>query len=191
MSKLPLDIHVKEEDDEWVVAEISDTRINTSSEIKWKAAVVNDEDVKRYIRGCLKGMDLYSSYEIEGSGRKYVVVMIDYYSKWPEARIVSDIRSRKMIDFYEEVWRREGYPEELVMGSVMAHFVKKPMSETVASLVLASQGPEEEVVWMLFYDAEAEVLATFMKEANVLHIFLPRASICLLSLSGDTDDEAE
>ncbi|KAJ1137411.1 hypothetical protein NDU88_003817 [Pleurodeles waltl] len=53
----------------------------------------------------------FSSTGVEG---KWAIVLVDYFSKWPEVAFGRDIRSKCVISFCEEIFRREGYPGCLV-----------------------------------------------------------------------------
>ena len=60
------------------------------------------------------GIDFIGPLEGGGAGRRFAIVMTDYFSKWPEVAFCSHPSSRAVIDFMETVAVREGYPEELV-----------------------------------------------------------------------------
>ncbi|KAJ1216590.1 hypothetical protein NDU88_004191 [Pleurodeles waltl] len=101
-----------------------------------------DRDVEKFVRNCLccacsdkthigkstsvvpipfphkpwerVGMDVCGPFNLEGEGKTFAIVMMDYHSKWPEVSLVRDVRSSVIIELCEEIWRREGYPEVLV-----------------------------------------------------------------------------
>ena len=47
-------------------------------------------------------------------GNKYILTYIDYYSSYPEACILKEISSRKVIKVLTDIFSRFGYPEEIV-----------------------------------------------------------------------------
>ncbi|KAJ1137275.1 hypothetical protein NDU88_003688 [Pleurodeles waltl] len=62
----------------------------------------------------------------------YAVVLMDYFSKWPEVEFVSKISTEVVIEFLENVFAREGVPETLVSdkgvqftSTKMAAFLKR------------------------------------------------------------------
>lgn len=46
--------------------------------------------------------------------QRFFIVLIDYYSKWPEVQAVSSVTSSTVINFLKDVFAREGSPCELV-----------------------------------------------------------------------------
>ena len=45
---------------------------------------------------------------------KYILTYIDYYSSYPEACVLKEITSRKVIKALADIFSRFGYPEEIV-----------------------------------------------------------------------------
>ncbi|XP_043245887.1 uncharacterized protein K02A2.6-like isoform X1 [Amphibalanus amphitrite] len=60
------------------------------------------------------GIDFIGPMEGGGVQRRFAIVMVDYYSKWPEVAFCAHPNSESVIEFMEAVASREGYPEELV-----------------------------------------------------------------------------
>ena len=60
------------------------------------------------------GVDVLGPYQCLPGGARYIIVMIDYCSKWPEIKLVREVNTRTVIDFMREIFLREGFPEELV-----------------------------------------------------------------------------
>lgn len=58
--------------------------------------------------------DIMGPYEHRPQHQRFVLVLVDYYSKWPEVKFVSSITTDVVIRFLTEVFVREGYPRELV-----------------------------------------------------------------------------
>jgi hypothetical protein len=61
------------------------------------------------------GIDLVGPLAITGHGNKYIVVAIDYATKWVEARAIKDATAQSIIPFLtEDIITRHGYPKELI-----------------------------------------------------------------------------
>ncbi|KAL1278894.1 hypothetical protein QQF64_025567 [Cirrhinus molitorella] len=45
---------------------------------------------------------------------RFVVTLVDYYSKWPEIAFVSHPTTQAMMQFLSTVFSREGNPKELI-----------------------------------------------------------------------------
>ncbi|MEL6816472.1 MAG: RNase H-like domain-containing protein, partial [Cyanobacteria bacterium J06598_3] len=60
------------------------------------------------------GIDFIGPLEGGGVNRRFAVVLVDYYSKWPEVGFCSSPSSQAVVDFLESVTCREGFPEEVV-----------------------------------------------------------------------------
>ena len=60
------------------------------------------------------GLDFIGPMEGGGVQRRFALVAVDYYSKWPEVAFCSSPTSDVVADFLETVARREGYPVEIV-----------------------------------------------------------------------------
>ena len=58
--------------------------------------------------------DIMGPYENRPPHLRYVLVLVDYYSKWPEIEFVQSITTRVVIRFLSSVFAREGFPQELV-----------------------------------------------------------------------------
>ena len=56
--------------------------------------------------------------------QRYGIVLIDYYSKWPEVAFVSEPSTDAVIDFLMTVASREGWPRELVSDNG-THFTSR------------------------------------------------------------------
>lgn len=60
-------------------------------------------------------IDILSPFPQTTNKRKYVIVVVEYFSKWPKAKAVRSITSQQMIDF---IWRnivcRFGIPRTLI-----------------------------------------------------------------------------
>ena len=44
---------------------------------------------------------------------EYVVTLIDYYSRWPEAKIMKSVTSRTILAWLDEVFATHGYPKQI------------------------------------------------------------------------------
>ena len=61
------------------------------------------------------GLDIKGPLPITKSGNRYIIVAMDYFTKWPEARAIKDIKAETVAKFlYEEVICRHGAPEEIL-----------------------------------------------------------------------------
>ena len=59
-------------------------------------------------------IDFIGPISSPGSNDVYGIVLVDYYTKWPEVRIVKKVTTDSVIAFLEEIFAREGIPEILV-----------------------------------------------------------------------------
>nr|XP_037286010.1 uncharacterized protein K02A2.6-like [Rhipicephalus microplus] len=59
-------------------------------------------------------IDIMGPFERAPADCRFVIVAVDYFSRWPESAFCSDITSRTVINFLLAVFAREGYPTELV-----------------------------------------------------------------------------
>ena len=44
---------------------------------------------------------------------EYVVTLIDYYSRWPEAKIMKSVTSRTILTWLDELFATHGYPKQI------------------------------------------------------------------------------
>ncbi|GBC53477.2 putative integrase core domain protein [Rhizophagus irregularis DAOM 181602=DAOM 197198] len=78
------------------------------------------KDVKEYVKTFKEpfhriGIDIKGPLPITSSGNKYIIVAIDYFTKWPEARAISNIKAETVAKFiYEEIICRHGVPQEIL-----------------------------------------------------------------------------
>lgn len=63
-----------------------------------------------------------------GKRERFAIVMVDYYSKWPEVGFCASPCTDAVIEFLETVATREGYPEQIVSDNGKA-FVSSEFSE--------------------------------------------------------------
>jgi len=112
------------------------------------------EDVKEYIRTCdtcqrrgtqhrreelipIKvqgpfhriGIDIKGPLPVTSSGNRYIIVAMDYFTKWPEARAIPNMRAETVAKFiYEEIICRHGVLQEILSDRGMS-FVNKIIDE--------------------------------------------------------------
>ena len=112
------------------------------------------EDVKNYIRSCdicqwrepqqrreelipIKvkgpfhriGIDIKGPLLITLKGNRYIVVAMDYFSKWPEARAIPNCKAETVAKFiYEDIITRHGVPQELLSDRGTS-FINKVIEE--------------------------------------------------------------
>ena len=76
------------------------------------------------------GIDIKGPLPITKEGNRYIIVAIDYLTKWPEARAVSDIKAKTVAKFiYEDIICRHGAPI-ILLSDRGSNF----MSELIAEL---------------------------------------------------------
>ncbi|XP_078503469.1 uncharacterized protein LOC144762184 [Lissotriton helveticus] len=68
------------------------------------------------------GVDLVGPFYLLPSCSRFAIVAIDYYSKWPEIRFVSEASSASVISFLKDIFLREGFPS-VVMTDNGVQFV--------------------------------------------------------------------
>ena len=59
-------------------------------------------------------IDIVGKFEIATNDCKYAIVLMDYYSKWPEVCFVNNVTSDTVIEFLQTLFAREGFCKELV-----------------------------------------------------------------------------
>ena len=61
------------------------------------------------------GIDIKGSLLITLKENCYIIVTMDYFTKWPEARAISDIKADTVAQFiYEEIICHYGIPKEIL-----------------------------------------------------------------------------
>ena len=61
------------------------------------------------------GIDIKGPLPITSDNNRYIIVAMDYFTKWPEAKAIADIKAETIAKFiYEEIICRHGTPEELL-----------------------------------------------------------------------------
>ena len=64
------------------------------------------------------GIDILRPFPKTTGQKKFVVVAVEYFSKWPEAEAIATITARKMIDFvWENIICRFGIPRVLISNN--------------------------------------------------------------------------
>ena len=53
---------------------------------------------------------------------KFVVVLVDYYSKWNEVAFMSEVTTDRIIQFLESVFAKESLPETLTTDNSTTRF---------------------------------------------------------------------
>ena len=72
---------------------------------------------------------------------KFVMVLVDYYSKWCEVEFAKEVTTDKMIQFLDNVFAREGTPESLVTDNgvqLVSHKMKDFLDSNGITHLLAS-----------------------------------------------------
>ena len=61
------------------------------------------------------GIDIKGPLPITEKGNRYIIVAMDYLTKWPEAKAITNIKAETVAKFiYEEIICRHGVPEEIL-----------------------------------------------------------------------------
>jgi len=61
------------------------------------------------------GIDIKGPLPRTKEGNRYIIVAIDYFTKWPEARAIPDIKAETVAEFiYKEIICRHGVPKEIL-----------------------------------------------------------------------------
>jgi hypothetical protein len=61
------------------------------------------------------GIDLVGPLNLTTNGNRYIVVAIDYMTKWAEARAIPDASAKVILPFLtEDIITRHGFPKELI-----------------------------------------------------------------------------
>jgi hypothetical protein len=61
------------------------------------------------------GIDIVGPLPITKKGNKYIVVMTDYFTKWPEAEAISEATGKRVSEFiYQTIICRHGCPKEIL-----------------------------------------------------------------------------
>ena len=61
------------------------------------------------------GIDIKGPLPRTTKGNRYIIVAMDYFTKWPEAKAITDIKAETVAKFiYEEIICRHGVPKEIL-----------------------------------------------------------------------------
>ncbi|XP_021602516.1 uncharacterized protein LOC110607641 [Manihot esculenta] len=73
------------------------------------------KETEEFVRKCDWGIDILGPFPKITGQKKFVVVAVEYFLKWPEAEAISTITARKMIDFvWGNIIYRFGIPRVLI-----------------------------------------------------------------------------
>ena len=73
-------------------------------------------------------MDVFGPLTSTKMGNKYVVVLMDYTSKWPEAYTLRNVTTETVVKCLIDMTARVGIPEE-VLADNASNFVSKTMRQ--------------------------------------------------------------
>jgi len=60
------------------------------------------------------GIDIVGRLPKSKRGNQYIIVAVDYFTKWPEARAIEDIKASTVAQFiFEDIIARHGCPKEI------------------------------------------------------------------------------
>jgi len=75
------------------------------------------------------GIDIVGPLLASENGNRYIIVAVDYFSRWPEARAVKNANAVNVADFiYEEIICRFGIPK-VIQSDQGTHFVNSMIKE--------------------------------------------------------------
>lgn len=61
------------------------------------------------------GMDFVGPINPPSNGKSYILICIDYVTKWVEVKAMTHARDNKVVEFlYEQIFTQFGVPRELV-----------------------------------------------------------------------------
>ena len=61
------------------------------------------------------GIDIKGPLSITTKGNRYIIVAMDYLTKWPEAKAIPNMKAETVAEFlYKEIFCRHGIPEEIL-----------------------------------------------------------------------------
>ena len=78
------------------------------------------------------GIDLVGPLPITKNNNHYIVVAIDYLTKWAEARAISNAAATTILPFlYEDIICRHGFPNEIISdrGTTFVNEIIKKLME--------------------------------------------------------------
>ena len=92
------------------------------------------------------GLDIVGPLPITRSGNQYLIVLVDYTTKWEEASPLQHIKSTDVINFLKDIFARHGVPEVIITnnGSQFSSDVTKAMIDLYGAWVrfVAPHHPE-------------------------------------------------
>jgi hypothetical protein len=75
------------------------------------------------------GIDIKGPLPITSNGNRYILVAMDYFTKWPEAKAIPNTKAETVAKFiYEEIICRHGVPKEILLDR-RTSFVNKIVDE--------------------------------------------------------------
>jgi len=92
------------------------------------------------------GLDIIGPMPTTQNGNKFIIVLVDYFTKWIEASPLKNIEAKDVINFLKEVFSRHGVPEIIITdnGRQFIADVTKTMIDLYGSYVrfIAPRHPE-------------------------------------------------
>lgn len=81
----------------------------------------------------------------------YALVLVDYHSRWPEVKFVSSSTTNIVIEFFKEVFAREGCPSTIVTDNGVQLTSKEMESflkcQNIKHITVSNYEPHEMVWW--------------------------------------------
>ena len=83
------------------------------------------------------GLDIIGPLQETKQGNNYIITLVDYFTKWPEAKAIPNIKSEEVIKFLNEIFSRHGPPEIIVTdnGSSFISDITKMMVDLYGSWI--------------------------------------------------------
>lgn len=83
------------------------------------------------------GLDIIGPLQETRKGNKYIITLVDYFTKWPEAKAIPNTTSEEVILFLTEVFSRHGPPEIIITdnGSSFISEITKMMVDLYGSWI--------------------------------------------------------
>lgn len=60
------------------------------------------------------GVDVVGPIDGAPTSSRYAITLVGYSSKWVEVGLTDSVTTGSLIQFFDTLWAREGFPEELV-----------------------------------------------------------------------------
>ena len=118
----------------------------------------------------LVGIDCVGPLPITEKNNRYIIVLTDYKTKWPEAKAVSNIKAATIAEFIYEVIARHGTPEKILsdQGSSFNNELVDSLCELLGTkhILASAYHPQANGLTERFNKTLCDLLDKFMKEGK-------------------------